>query len=88
MPEQAGHLIRINATVSGLPFTLAGLRVYPVPPQIAQLTTLHPTLPDTNVCWQNVSGYEKRNKSCLVLEFLTRQELLLRRLVSVAVNRR
>jgi len=73
MPEQAGHLIRINATVSGLPFTFTGLRVYPVPPQLGQLTTLAYTLAVTNVCWQNASCYEKRNKSCLVSEFLTRQ---------------
>ena len=41
-PPQAGHLIRINATPSDLPFKSTGFATYPVPPQFGQSSGLTP----------------------------------------------
>jgi hypothetical protein len=45
LPAQMGHLDRINATPSDLPFKSTGFATYPVPPQFGQSSGLKPLPP-------------------------------------------
>lgn len=42
LPPQAGHLRRINAIPSDLPFKSTGFAIYPVPAQLEQLSGATP----------------------------------------------
>ncbi len=45
VPPQAGHLVRINATPSDLPFKSTGFATYPEPPQFGQSSGATPSPP-------------------------------------------
>lgn len=49
LPAQAGHLIRINAMPSALPFKSTGFAIYPLPPQVGQSFGSTPLPPQC--CW-------------------------------------
>lgn len=45
LPPQTGHLVRINATPSDLPFMSTGFAIYPEPPQFGQSSGATPSPP-------------------------------------------
>ena len=54
VPPQAGHLIRINATPSDLPFKSTGFATYPEPPQFGQSSGATPSPPRVEVIFPDI----------------------------------
>jgi hypothetical protein len=69
VPAQAGHLARINATPSVLPFSSTGFAMYPEPPHFGQSSGATPLPPH---CCGDCAGRRKKMRRRLI--FVTKAE--------------
>ena len=71
VPPQTGHLERINATPSTLPFRSTGFATYPLPPQFEQSSGATPFPPSLLMALSTTRGHNSR-QSVLCYESRTR----------------